>query len=283
MSSPAPPLLPIAPLHGESGYLRWRESVLLRLHTLDVAHVLTEERPDDERSAAGKQWARADAMCRGHILATLSDRLLQVYAPHATAAAVWRAVARTYDLDIAVDDPTYSLPYEKAVKFRYAEGEPVTEQLALLEGLATNAELNDTCLCLIVKDQFPTLRMAVIKRKYRVGVDKLWEIARRKELAARVEYVRNGRTIFSTRSSFWAPVGDAFNGSSTMMSESPSRREVMTTMLWATSGSGVYVGLVDGQVGQYALSHERVLTVFTRISRSKNIRSALHIHISVRL
>jgi hypothetical protein len=88
-TTPALTLLPIAPLDGESGYLRWKESVLLRLHTLGLAHVLSEEEEDD-RPADEKQRARDDALCRGHILATLSDRLLPVYAHHATAGAVWR-------------------------------------------------------------------------------------------------------------------------------------------------------------------------------------------------
>lgn len=204
MSSPvlpllpaAPPLLPIVRLDGESGYLRWKESVLLRLHTLGIADVLTEERPADEKTAAGKQWARMDAMCRGHILATLSDRLLPVYAPHATAAAVWRAVARTYDLDLTADRSLFNVPREKANTFRYAEGEPVTEQLALLEGLATNAKLDEFSLCSIVKDQFPTLTWAVtwavIKGDYRLGMDKIWEIARREERVARVEDIRRAR------------------------------------------------------------------------------------------
>jgi hypothetical protein len=57
--TPALPLLPIiAPLDGESGYLRWKESVLLRLHTLGLAHVLSEEE-EDERPADEKQRARS--------------------------------------------------------------------------------------------------------------------------------------------------------------------------------------------------------------------------------
>ncbi|XP_044947777.1 uncharacterized protein LOC123397200 [Hordeum vulgare subsp. vulgare] len=176
-SSTAPPLLPIAPLDGESGYLRWKESVLLRLHTLGVAEALTEERPaDDEKPFAGKRWARADAICRGHILAALSDRLLPVYAPHATAAAVWRAVARTYDLDL-----TAEVQGEKAKAFRYAEGEPVTEQLALLEGLAANAELDSHTLRRIVKKQFKKLVIP-----YGVGLDEMWEIARQEEVDDRL-------------------------------------------------------------------------------------------------
>ena len=72
--------LPIKPLDGAGGYLRWKESLLLRVHTLGVAHVLFEACPAGagagHEAATAKKWARDDAVCRGHILATLSDRLL---------------------------------------------------------------------------------------------------------------------------------------------------------------------------------------------------------------
>ncbi|TVU05844.1 hypothetical protein EJB05_49028, partial [Eragrostis curvula] len=88
-------LLPIEPLDGPSGFLRWKESVMLRLHTVGVAHVLTDEPPSrriDASPESVKKWAREDAMCRGHILATLSDRLLPNYVRHATGKALWEAV-----------------------------------------------------------------------------------------------------------------------------------------------------------------------------------------------
>ena len=86
--------LPIKPLDGAGGYLRWKESLLLRVHTLGVAHVLFEVRPagaGDSDEAAAKKWSRDDALCRGHILCTLSDHLLPDYARFATAAELWRA------------------------------------------------------------------------------------------------------------------------------------------------------------------------------------------------
>ena len=94
-------LLPVKPLDAADGYLRWKESVLLRLHTVGVAHVLSQDPPsgsDAAASAEAAKWARDDAMCRGHILATLSDRLLLDYVHHATGRALWEAVARTYDV-----------------------------------------------------------------------------------------------------------------------------------------------------------------------------------------
>ena len=87
-------LVPIKQLDGPCGYLRWKESVLLRVHTLGVARVLFEDRPtgdDAAAQAAAKKWARDDAVCRGHILATLSDRLLPDYQRFATPADLWRA------------------------------------------------------------------------------------------------------------------------------------------------------------------------------------------------
>ncbi|KAF8772835.1 hypothetical protein HU200_005219 [Digitaria exilis] len=91
-------LLPIKPLNGHGGYLRWKESMLLRLHTLGVARVLSDDRPfaaDGDDAATAKKWAHDDAICRGHILHALSDRLLPDYARFATAADLWRALART--------------------------------------------------------------------------------------------------------------------------------------------------------------------------------------------
>jgi hypothetical protein len=70
-------MLPIKPLDGADGYLRWKESVLLRLHSVGVAHVLSDEPPPgpapaeaagSAAAAAAKKWARDDAVCRGHIL-----------------------------------------------------------------------------------------------------------------------------------------------------------------------------------------------------------------------
>ncbi|CAO2163338.1 unnamed protein product [Urochloa humidicola] len=92
---------PIKPLDGADGYLRWKELVLLRLNTVSVAHVLSDDPPPASapsrvagdggaHQAAKKQWARDDAVCRGHILAALSDRLLlPVYIRHATGRALW--------------------------------------------------------------------------------------------------------------------------------------------------------------------------------------------------
>uniref|UniRef100_A0A0A9FYF1 Retrotransposon Copia-like N-terminal domain-containing protein n=1 Tax=Arundo donax TaxID=35708 RepID=A0A0A9FYF1_ARUDO len=81
----------IKQLDHSSGYLRWKESLLLRAHTLGVARVLFEDLPTRGDDAAAKKWARDDAVCRGHILAALSDRLLPDYARFATAADLWRA------------------------------------------------------------------------------------------------------------------------------------------------------------------------------------------------
>uniref|UniRef100_K3YKT7 Uncharacterized protein n=1 Tax=Setaria italica TaxID=4555 RepID=K3YKT7_SETIT len=95
---------PIKPLDGAGGYLRWKESVLLGLHMVDVAHVLSDDPPaparaggDGDGAQAAKKWARDDALCRGHILEALSNRLLPVYVRHATGRALWQAVARTYE------------------------------------------------------------------------------------------------------------------------------------------------------------------------------------------
>ncbi|GJN03519.1 hypothetical protein PR202_ga20974 [Eleusine coracana subsp. coracana] len=45
-------LLPIKPLDGAGGYLRWKELVLLRLHTVDVDHVATSSSTTHRFSAS---------------------------------------------------------------------------------------------------------------------------------------------------------------------------------------------------------------------------------------
>ncbi|KAF8699796.1 hypothetical protein HU200_034638 [Digitaria exilis] len=84
---------PVKPLDGADGYLRWKESVLLRLHTVGVAHVLSDEPPAPDSSQ------RDDAMCRGHILAALSDHLLPVYVRTAPAERCGRPWRATYEPD----------------------------------------------------------------------------------------------------------------------------------------------------------------------------------------
>jgi hypothetical protein len=174
------PLLPVAPLDGESGYLRWKESVLLRLHTLGLAHVLSEA----ERPAGVKQRAGDDALCRGHILATLSDRLLPLYAHHATAGAVWRAVGLTYDLDAGMD------------AFRYDEGTPLLENLARLQAtLAAAGKLSQILMrCNIEFGGFPSEMAREVDKVPNVSMAGIWKIARRQVVSDRVgEIQRHAR------------------------------------------------------------------------------------------
>ena len=134
-------LVPIKQLDSPCGYLRWKESVLLRVHTLGVARVLFEDRPtgDDDAAAqaAAKKWARDDAVCRGHILATLSDRLLPDYQRFATAADLWRALARTYH----VDTPRVWRDKFDAFEFEEGAGGVFLEQIAHAEALGVAARL----------------------------------------------------------------------------------------------------------------------------------------------
>ncbi|GJN03520.1 hypothetical protein PR202_ga20975 [Eleusine coracana subsp. coracana] len=124
-------LLPIKPLDGAGGYLRWKESVLLRLQTVGVAHVLSKDPPsgDGISTETAEKWARDDAICRGHILATLSDRLLPDYVRHATSRALWEAVARTYDVDAS------GASWQEFNQFRFDADEPLLEQIAHAEAL----------------------------------------------------------------------------------------------------------------------------------------------------
>ncbi|KAL6661501.1 hypothetical protein ACP70R_000885 [Stipagrostis hirtigluma subsp. patula] len=155
--------LPIKPLDGADGYLRWKESVLLRLHTVGVAHVLSDDPPAPAfdggvpaaAAAAAKKWARDDAVCRGHILAALSDRILPDYARHATGGALWRAVARTYDVEASFD--SYRRSYERFLDFRFDEDAPIPEQLAHAEAMAATADppLSDAKMARMISVRLP--------------------------------------------------------------------------------------------------------------------------------
>ena len=76
-------------------------------------------------------------MCRGHILATLSDRLLPDYQRFATAADLWRALARTYH----VDTPRVWRDKFDAFEFEEGAGGVLLEQIAHAEALGVAAKL----------------------------------------------------------------------------------------------------------------------------------------------
>jgi hypothetical protein len=130
-----------------------------------------------------KNWRereRDDALCRGHILATLSDRLLPLYAHHATAGAVWRAVGLTYDLDAGMD------------AFRYDEGTPLLENLARLQAtLAAAGKLSQILMrCSIEFGGFPSEMAREVDKVPNVSMAGIWKIARRQVVSDRVGEVQ---------------------------------------------------------------------------------------------
>lgn len=159
-------------LDGADGYLRWKESVLLLLHGVDVAYVLFDEPPsaqaggaadgDGSQAAAAKKWARNDGLCRGHILAALSDRLLPVYVRHTTGRALWQAVARTYEPDAT----SWELKFEE-LEFR--EDETLRERVARAESLAVNQstfpEPSDSFVACMVCTKLPEVAEDAIMQK----------------------------------------------------------------------------------------------------------------------
>ncbi|KAM0846660.1 hypothetical protein ACQ4PT_055514 [Festuca glaucescens] len=181
---PELPLLPVAPLDGESGYLRWKESMLLRLHTLGLAHALRKKRPAGEK----QQRARDDALCRGYILATLSDRLLPVYAHYTTARALWRALARTYELDMG----------DLANAFRYDAGKPLLENLALLQALIAAGKLSDAVMAYYGFP--PEVARNLLDKGPNVLMNEIWKISRRqvvsdrmREIDLRIQHTTDGQ------------------------------------------------------------------------------------------
>ncbi|KAJ1268454.1 hypothetical protein BS78_07G136700 [Paspalum vaginatum] len=179
-------MLPIKPLDCADGYLRWKESVLLRLHSADVAHVLFDDPPPAATTAAAaaaaKKWARDDAVCRGHILHALSDRIFPDYVRHATGRALWEAVARTYDLD-----SIFTL-YERQLErfrhdFRFDRGTPLLEQLAHAEALASTGDCySDSTVAHMICDKLPA-GMATVIRFGDGGMTtrKIWKALRSQE------------------------------------------------------------------------------------------------------
>lgn len=188
--------LPIQPLDGADGYHRWKESVLLRLHTVDVAHVLSDEPPDPAEAGPKtlKRWARDDAVCRGHILATLSDRLLRDYSRHATSRALWHALARTYDDLGAAMRRVWRLKLEQ---FRFDRDAPLLDQIAHVEALAVAANYgNDEFLAYILSRKLQEdIGLSVVFEWDKGGIctERVWQVARErvcrgmeKELEAKV-------------------------------------------------------------------------------------------------
>ncbi|CAO2210973.1 unnamed protein product [Urochloa humidicola] len=169
--------LPIKPLDGHGGYLRWKESLLLRVHTIGVARVLFDARPAaDGDEAAAKKWARDDAVCRGQILAALSDRLLPDYARFATAAELWRALARTYDVQVQSDRRDEFCEFS----FDHSTGEVFLEQLAHAEALGAAAGLSDGSVAYGLHGKLPlAVTVAVTPRSDEKEMELVWKVARK--------------------------------------------------------------------------------------------------------
>ncbi|CAO2188234.1 unnamed protein product [Urochloa humidicola] len=184
----------ITPLNGDVSYLRWKESMLLLLNTAGVAHVLSEEPPPPldggaaSPETAARKWARDDAVCRGHILAALSDAIFPDYVRHGTGRALWRAVARTYDLDAP------SVAWRKFTEFEFeldggGGGAPAAslsflEQLAHAEALGhagqpSHPDLVDYTLGQKLPAHVASRATVVLSDgSISVNMDKAWEVAR---------------------------------------------------------------------------------------------------------
>ncbi|RLN04867.1 hypothetical protein C2845_PM13G12670 [Panicum miliaceum] len=175
----------ITPLNGDVSYLRWKESMLLLLNTAGVAHVLSEDPPPPGSGEAARKWVRDDAVCRGHILAALSDAVFPDYVRHGTGRAVWRALARTYDVGAA------SVSWRKFTEFEFrldGGGAPsFLEQLAHAEALGvagqpSHRDLVDRTLGQKLPPDVASRAMVVLgDGSVSVSMDKAWEVARIRE------------------------------------------------------------------------------------------------------
>lgn len=185
-------------LNGAGGYRRWKESMLLALHSAGVAHMLSDDPPPPVVAAvAAKQWTRDDAVCRGQILTALADRLLPDYVHHATGKALWAALARTYD----VVSP--AVAWRRFTDVQFNVGEPLLEKIAHAEalGIAGHGTLADGVVADILCEKLPanvrdTVKMWSVEES--VTMETIWAIARAKEEARlRMEGVDGWRQMSS--------------------------------------------------------------------------------------
>ncbi|GJN03517.1 hypothetical protein PR202_ga20972 [Eleusine coracana subsp. coracana] len=180
----------ITPLDGGDGYLCWKETLLLHLNTVGVAHVLSEDPPPPSgidgnalsspaaAARSRRRWAREDAVCRGHILAALSDRLLPDCAHHGTARALWEAVAPTYDF--AAD----CVAFRRFNRFDFDDDAPVLEQLAHVQALATflrQPGFSADFVARVVHGKLPAHKCFPAKKGESMTMEKVWEEARFKD------------------------------------------------------------------------------------------------------
>ncbi|KAL6862423.1 hypothetical protein ACP4OV_016764 [Aristida adscensionis] len=164
-------LLPVKPLDGADGYLRWKESMLLRLHTVGVAHVLSQDPPSR---------GRATTPC-----AAATSHLLPDYVHHATGRAVWEAVARTYDVSISRDImSTRCAAWRRFVEFEFDDGAPLLEQLAHAEALGAAGFGNMNLVAIMCDGKLPedvAVHLSFDSDGEGVTMDKIWKVARLKE------------------------------------------------------------------------------------------------------
>ncbi|KAF2919696.1 hypothetical protein DAI22_08g155100 [Oryza sativa Japonica Group] len=206
----------VKPLNGAEEYLRWKESMLLVIHTAAVAHVLSDEPPppppaaaaagvkeengeaeaEAAAAAARRKWARDDAVCRGHILAALHDRIFPDYVRHGTARAAWEAVARAYDGAGALSAGVARRAFDDLEFYANA---PLLEQIAHAEALnaATRLPLGDEDLAGALCEMLPENVGGPASARSGGGVTMrdVWRVARLVETrrVCREDMERHGR------------------------------------------------------------------------------------------
>ncbi|RLM62109.1 uncharacterized protein C2845_PM14G14510 [Panicum miliaceum] len=183
--------LHIKPLHGADGYLRWKESVLLRLHTVGVAHVLSDDPP-----AAGAQEARsgrATTRCAGAASSRRSRTTCSRSTSGTAPAGLWRAVARTYK----PDSFSWQLKFEE-LEFR--DEETLLERVARAEALAIAAsmflETHDALVACKVCAKLPDVAEDAIMHGDETTMDGVWRSAQAME---RVRNCRQARVVRQER------------------------------------------------------------------------------------
>ncbi|EEE68700.1 hypothetical protein OsJ_27348 [Oryza sativa Japonica Group] len=127
----------VKPLNGAEEYLRWKESMLLVLHTAGVAHVLSDEPPPPTPAAAAAGVKEEDGEAEA-----------------AAAAAQEEAVARAYDGAGALSAGVARRAFDDLEFYANA---PLLEQIAHAEALnaATRLPLGDEDLAGALCEMLP--------------------------------------------------------------------------------------------------------------------------------
>ena len=145
-------------------FKRWQQRMKIWLGLKGMSEMLVEVCPEidpedpTESAEEIKLWQDKDNTVRGAILLALSEKLFDVYCSESyTAKSLWDSLDKKYNTD-DVGVEKYSVG--KFLKFRMAEGKPVSEQVhefqIIVQSLKDSAmELPEKFVVMSIIEKFP--------------------------------------------------------------------------------------------------------------------------------